>query len=69
MTKARVLTVRAGRDDVANLHVAARDDDPVNEQFDQLYEEAKDLNVKGRSRMKKAALREAVNRRSGRKAG
>ena len=34
---------------------------------DQLYEEAKDLNVPGRSRMTKAQLQRAVNRRSGRK--
>jgi hypothetical protein len=35
---------------------------------DQLYEEAKDLNIPGRSAMTKAQLREAVDRRSGRKA-
>lgn len=35
--------------------------------FDQLYEEAKDLDIKGRSKMDKAQLRRAVNRRSGRK--
>jgi plasmid stabilization system protein ParE len=35
--------------------------------FDQLYEEAKDLKIKGRSNMDKAQLRRAVNRRSGRK--
>lgn len=34
---------------------------------DQLYEEAKDLNIPGRSRMTKAQLLRAVNRRSGRK--
>ena len=34
---------------------------------DQLYEEAKDLNIPGRSRMTKAQLKRAVNRRTGRK--
>ena len=34
---------------------------------DQLYEEAKDLNIEGRSRMNKEQLLRAVNRRSGRK--
>ena len=34
---------------------------------DQLYEEAKDLNIKGRSRMTKAQLQAAVNRKSGRR--
>src|SRR5688500_1339755 len=34
---------------------------------DQLYEEAKDMNIRGRSRMTKAQLQRAVNRRSGRK--
>jgi hypothetical protein len=34
---------------------------------DQLYEEAKDMNIAGRSRMTKAQLQRAVNRRSGRK--
>jgi hypothetical protein len=32
---------------------------------DQLYEEAKDMNIPGRSRMTKAQLQRAVNRRSG----
>ncbi len=35
---------------------------------DQLYEEAKDLGIRGRSRMNKAELRRAVDRRTGRKA-
>jgi hypothetical protein len=35
---------------------------------DQLYGEAKDLNIPGRSGMTKAQLREAVDRRTGRKA-
>jgi hypothetical protein len=35
--------------------------------YDQLYEEAKDLNIEGRSKMKKEELLRAVNRRSGRK--
>jgi hypothetical protein len=35
---------------------------------DQLYEEAKDLNISGRSKMDKAQLQRAVNRKSGRKA-
>jgi hypothetical protein len=34
---------------------------------DQLYEEAKDLNISGRSRMSKSQLKRAVNRRTGRK--
>jgi plasmid stabilization system protein ParE len=34
---------------------------------DQLYEEARDMNIPGRSRMTKAQLQRAVNRRSGRK--
>ncbi|MDH4112185.1 MAG: plasmid stabilization protein [Actinomycetota bacterium] len=33
---------------------------------DQLYEEAKDLNIEGRSRMNKEQLLRAVNRRTGR---
>ena len=40
---------------------------PGGRTFDQLYEEAKDLDIKGRSKMDKAELRRAVNRRSGRK--
>ena len=35
---------------------------------DQLYEEAKDLNIRGRSKMTKAELLRAVNRRTGRRA-
>ena len=35
---------------------------------DQLYEEAKDMNIAGRSRMNKAQLKRAVDRRSHRKA-
>ena len=34
---------------------------------DQLYEEARDMNIPGRSRMTKAQLLRAVNRRSGRR--
>jgi hypothetical protein len=34
---------------------------------DQLYEEAKDLGIRGRSKMSKAQLLAAVNRKSGRK--
>ncbi|MEZ0235542.1 MAG: plasmid stabilization protein [Actinomycetota bacterium] len=34
---------------------------------DQLYEEAKDLNIDGRSRMNKEQLLRAVNRRTGRR--
>ncbi len=34
---------------------------------DQLYEEAKDLNIEGRSRMNKEQLLRAVNRRTGRR--
>ena len=33
---------------------------------DQLYEEAKDIGIKGRSKMNKAQLQRAVNRKSGR---
>jgi hypothetical protein len=40
---------------------------PAGRTYDQLYEEAKDLNIKGRSKMDKAQLLRAVNRRSGRK--
>jgi hypothetical protein len=36
---------------------------------DQLYEEAKDMGIKGRSKMNKAQLQQAVNRRSGRRSG
>ncbi|HEX7248633.1 MAG TPA: Rho termination factor N-terminal domain-containing protein [Actinomycetota bacterium] len=36
---------------------------------DQLYEEAKDLGIEGRSRMNKQQLLRAVNRRSGRTGG
>ncbi len=35
--------------------------------FDQLYEEAKDLDIDGRSKMDKDQLEKAVNRRKGRK--
>jgi hypothetical protein len=35
---------------------------------DQLYEEAKDRGIKGRSKMTKSQLQSAVNRKSGRKA-
>lgn len=35
---------------------------------DQLYEEAKDMNIPGRSRMNKAQLQRAVNRKRGRRA-
>jgi hypothetical protein len=41
---------------------------PAGRTRDQLYEEAKDMNVRGRSRMTKAQLQRAVNRRSGRRA-
>ena len=40
---------------------------PGGRTYDQLYEEAKDLNIEGRSKMDKAELLLAVNRRSGRK--
>jgi hypothetical protein len=39
---------------------------PGGRTFDQLYEEAKDLGISGRSKMNKADLKRAVNRRSGR---
>jgi plasmid stabilization system protein ParE len=34
--------------------------------FDQLYEEAKDRNIQGRSKMNKAELKRAVDRKTGR---
>jgi plasmid stabilization system protein ParE len=36
---------------------------------DQLYEEAKDLNIRGRSKMSKAQLERAVDRKTGRRKG
>jgi hypothetical protein len=39
---------------------------PGGRTFDQLYEEARDLGIKGRSKMNKAELKRAVNRRTGR---
>jgi len=36
---------------------------------DQLYEEAKDMGIEGRSKMNKAQLQRAVNRKSGRRLG
>jgi hypothetical protein len=36
--------------------------------YDQLYQEAKDLGIDGRSRMNKAQLQRAVNRRTNRRA-
>jgi hypothetical protein len=39
---------------------------PKGRTRDQLYEEAKDLSIRGRSKMSKAQLQRAVNRRSGR---
>ncbi len=36
---------------------------------DQLYEEAKDLGIAGRSKMNKSQLQAAVNRKSGRRGG
>jgi hypothetical protein len=41
---------------------------PQGRTRDQLYEEAKDLNIPGRSKMSKAQLERAVDRRSGRRA-
>jgi hypothetical protein len=40
---------------------------PEGRTRDQLYEEAKDRNIPGRSRMTKAQLQRAVSRRTGRK--
>jgi hypothetical protein len=40
---------------------------PQGRTKDQLYEEAKDLNIRGRSKMSKAQLQRAVDRRSGRR--
>jgi plasmid stabilization system protein ParE len=39
---------------------------PGGRTFDQLYEEAKDRNIRGRSKMNKAQLERAVNRKTGR---
>ena len=41
---------------------------PGGRTYDQLYEEAKDRGIKGRSKMNKAQLQAAVNRKTGRKA-
>ena len=41
---------------------------PQGRTKDQLYEEAKDLNIRGRSKMTKAQLERAVDRKTGRKA-
>jgi hypothetical protein len=40
---------------------------PQGRTKDQLYEEAKDLNIRGRSTMSKAQLQRAVDRRTGRR--
>jgi hypothetical protein len=40
---------------------------PQGRTRDQLYEEAKDLNIRGRSTMSKAQLQRAVDRRTGRR--
>lgn len=42
-------------------------DGPRGRTRDQLYEEAKDLGIEGRSRMNKAQLQRAVNSRTGRR--
>ena len=42
---------------------------PQGRTRDQLYEEAKDLNIRGRSKMSKAQLLRAVDRNTGRHAG
>jgi len=42
---------------------------PQGRTRDQLYEEAKDLNIRGRSKMSKAQLLRAVDRKTGRHAG
>lgn len=39
---------------------------PRGRTFDQLYEEAKDRNIRGRSKMNKAQLKRAVDRKTGR---
>ena len=44
-------------------------DGPGGRTRDQLYEEAKDLGIEGRSRMNKEQLLRAVNRRTGRSGG
>jgi hypothetical protein len=41
---------------------------PQGRTKDQLYEEAKDLNIRGRSTMTKAQLQRAVDRKTGRRA-
>ena len=40
---------------------------PQGRTKDQLYEEAKDLNIRGRSKMSKAQLQRAVDRKTGRR--
>jgi hypothetical protein len=42
---------------------------PQGRTRDQLYEEAKDLRIPGRSRMTKAQLQRAVDRKTGRRSG
>lgn len=41
-------------------------DGPGGRTYDQLYEEARDLGIEGRSKMNKAELKKAVNRKRGR---
>ncbi len=64
-------SARASREDISSSrrgglrsHSGAR-----GRTRDQLYEEAKDLGIEGRSSMNKEQLLRAVNRRSGRKGG
>ena len=62
---------RLSRTDISSGRRAGRrrshPSEPRGRTRDQLYEEAKDMNIAGRSRMTKAQLQRAVNRRSGRK--
>ena len=60
---------RLSRNDIASGHRGGLRSHrgPRGRTRDQLYEEAKDMNIPGRSRMTKAQLQRAVNRRSGRR--
>lgn len=61
---------RLSRRDVSSQRRAGyrrKTDAPSERTRDQLYEEAKDMNIPGRSRMTKAQLKRAVDRRSKRR--
>lgn len=59
---------RASREDISSGHRGGlrSNKGPGGRTRDQLYEEAKDLGIEGRSRMNKEQLLRAVNRRTGR---